>query len=87
MSKNDQGGIIDAKLGIDGGLSLYFDGQLMDEGEWWVQNDMLCVEFPNPELGEVCLYVVSDKEEIQLYGTDGILNEVYTYHSETTPEQ
>ena len=59
----------------DGTLPLSVGGSLIDTGTWWVEEDQLCVEFTNPDVGAGgCSYVVLDGSALTLYHLDGTLD-------------
>ncbi len=68
-----------ASISEDGTLSISLDGVLMDTGEWWIEDDELCVEFTNPALEGGCSLVVLDGSTIKLFDLDGVLEQKFAY--------
>jgi hypothetical protein len=66
----------------DGSLPLSVGGSLMDTGQWWVEDDKLCVQFTNPDLGGGCSYVVLDGRTIRMFDLDGKLENRFDYSRE-----
>jgi hypothetical protein len=51
----------------------------MDTGEWWTEDDKLCVEFTSSDLEGGCSLVVLDGSTIKLYDLGGVLEEKFAY--------
>ena len=68
-----------ASISKDGTVSVSLNGILMDTGEWWAEDDKLCVEFTSPDLEGGCSLVVLDGLTIKLYDLDGVLEEKFAY--------
>jgi len=71
-----------ASIMEDGTLLLTLDGKLLDDGKWWVEDDMLCVAFSNPDIGGGCEYVVLEGGTMKFYGVAGLLSSTYEYSKE-----
>jgi CubicO group peptidase (beta-lactamase class C family) len=64
-------------------LPLSVGGSLIDTGKWWVEDDKLCVQFTNPDVGAGgCSYVVLDRRTITLFDLDGTLEMKFEYSRE-----
>ena len=49
-------------------------GALIDTRKWWVEDDKLCSQFTNPDMGEGgCSHVVLDGTTVKLLDLDGVL--------------
>ena len=67
-------GEITASFAEDGTIPVWVAGALIDTGTWWVEDDKLCSQFTNPDLGAGgCSYVVLDGSTITLFDLDGTL--------------
>jgi len=66
----------------DGTLSLSLNGTLLEDGEWWLEDDMLCAAFSNPDIGGGCEYLVLEGTTMKFYGDDGLLSSTYEYSKE-----
>jgi CubicO group peptidase (beta-lactamase class C family) len=76
-------GEIVASFAEDGTLPLSAGGSLIDTGKWWVEDDKLCVQFTNPDVGAGgCSYVVLDRRTITLFDLDGTLEMKFEYSRE-----
>ena len=72
-----------ASFAEDGALPLSVGGSLIDTGKWWVEEDKLCVEFTNPDVGAGgCSYAVLDGCTMRLFDLDGTLSNVFEYSRE-----
>jgi len=83
LRQDESIGELAASIMEDGTLSLTLDGQLLENGEWWVEDDMLCAAFSNPNIGGGCVYLVLDGTMMKFYGEDGLLTETYEFSKET----
>jgi CubicO group peptidase (beta-lactamase class C family) len=82
VRRSDGAGVVVAAFEEDGTLPLSLAGTLVDTGEWWIEEDMLCVEFTHPDVGGGCNYVVLDGETLTLFDLDGTLEMKFEYHRE-----
>ena len=79
LTRSESGYQVEASFLAGGMVSLFLDGQPFDEGEWWVGDDKLCVEFSSPDIGGGCVMLVLDGSTMMFYDEDGVLTETYNY--------
>jgi hypothetical protein len=81
-SANSSGEIV-VSFSEDGTMTVSMAGALIDTGKWWTEDDQLCSQFTNPDLGGGgCGHVVLDGTTMKLFDLDGTLSMKFEYSRE-----
>jgi len=81
-SANSSGEIV-VSFSEDGTITVSVAGALIDTGKWWTEDDQLCSQFTNPDLGGGgCGHVVLDGTTMKLFDLDGTLSMRFEYSRE-----